>query len=819
MTMRGMLPVALLVGACGLALGQKVDDGTEEKLIATLLSDASLQQKDDACARLKLIATDRCVPALTPLLLHAELSHSARYVLEAMTTPKAGAALLLALDKSDGPVRLGIINSLGVRREARAVPSLTRLIAEDTDGAASAAATALGHIGGAAALAALEKAGAKADGALRNAVDDGILACCRRLQDAGAREEAFAALRRLHRTGPADHVRTAAFGGMILASGASGVDLAVAAIRDGADPDRLAALQKVSQLQAPNATTAFAGLLRELPWECQIALLGGLAQRGDLSATPAVAALLKSDRETVRDAAVSALALIGSSDHVPALVELAATTSGTTQRATRRALLQEFHGDVNRTLVELVESAPPPIKSEAARTLARRGDDGAVPALLRLAGDKRAATQTAAAEALAPLAGPPHVPALVALLAGAKDAALREQMDRTLRSVFERAPANTHTALAAPILQVMKTGDTAVRLTLLPLCSRLVDPGIRAALHQALVSSNGAEVEAAKHALCGSRDVALLPDVLSLARANGSPDMRVRALRGAVRVATDQTNPLSDTQRFETLEAVLATSTGKQDRWLVLSGLAKLPSPRSLALVAPLIDNKDTGAEAAQAVISIAAHTATQVPEATRDALKKILASSPGDHLRRAANELLERLRATAAFVTAWQVSGPYRREGHNYAALFDTTFAPETRDAEVADWRRLPTGSDPARPWLIDILKPLGGGHQCVAYVRTGLHAKAEQPVRLEIGSDDGIKVWLNDRLIHANNTARPIQPGSDKMSAALRKGWNELMIKITQNNMGWEYCVRIVKPDGTPLDDLRVDPLIVTPRETPPF
>ena len=28
--------------------------------------------------------------------------------------------------------------------------------------------------------------------------------------------------------------------------------------------------------------------------------------------------------------------------------------------------------------------------------------------------------------------------------------------------------------------------------------------------------------------------------------------------------------------------------------------------------------------------------------------------------------------------------------------------------------------------------------------------------------------------------------------------QGWNTLLLKITQNNQGWEFCARVAQPDG---------------------
>jgi hypothetical protein len=37
------------------------------------------------------------------------------------------------------------------------------------------------------------------------------------------------------------------------------------------------------------------------------------------------------------------------------------------------------------------------------------------------------------------------------------------------------------------------------------------------------------------------------------------------------------------------------------------------------------------------------------------------------------------------------------------------------------------------------------------------------------------------------------------------LKAGWNELLMKVTQNNLGWEFSARLTKPDGSRLDGLR--------------
>jgi hypothetical protein len=48
-------------------------------------------------------------------------------------------------------------------------------------------------------------------------------------------------------------------------------------------------------------------------------------------------------------------------------------------------------------------------------------------------------------------------------------------------------------------------------------------------------------------------------------------------------------------------------------------------------------------------------------------------------------------------------------------------------------------------------------------------------------------------------------LQPGSDEVDVTLNQGWNGLLLKVTQNVTGWEFCVRFAQPSGEPAAGLR--------------
>jgi len=97
----------------------------ETRLAAVLKTDASRAAKDFVCRKLTVIGTAASVPALAPLLADKDLSHMARYALERISDPEAAQAMRDALPKVSGALKVGVIASLGVRRDAASVSALS----------------------------------------------------------------------------------------------------------------------------------------------------------------------------------------------------------------------------------------------------------------------------------------------------------------------------------------------------------------------------------------------------------------------------------------------------------------------------------------------------------------------------------------------------------------------------------------------------------------------------------------------------------------------------------------------------------------------
>lgn len=180
-----------------------------------LKSDAPRAAKDFVCRKLMVIGTAQSVPALAALLPDNDLSHMARYALERIPAAEAAQALRDALPKLEGKLQIGVIGSLGVRRDEASIPALAGLLGAADAAVAVAAAAALGDIGTSEAA----KAMADSAAAVKPGVVDGRLAAAERLLADGKKDEALAVYKSLASSHVSKQIRLAATRGLLKAAG------------------------------------------------------------------------------------------------------------------------------------------------------------------------------------------------------------------------------------------------------------------------------------------------------------------------------------------------------------------------------------------------------------------------------------------------------------------------------------------------------------------------------------------------------------------------------------------------------------------------
>jgi HEAT repeat protein len=772
------------------------------ELASVLQSGASFDAKQFACRQLVLVAGEEQVPVLTALLQDDPLAHYALMVLSHIPGKSADEALLKALPTSKGRTRLEIIEASGARNIAAAIPALTEGLQSTDSDSAEAASNALTKMTDPLAMQALQNAYARSTGERQTILGHALLAAALHAQDRRDREAAEAVYEQIDRTSQHPSLRAAALRGLAQTRGEKALPLIFAALSEDGTLRQATAARLARDLRGTPATRRLAEYLPKVTGRAQILLLEALADRGDPAASPAISEIVRSAQGESKIAALRALGAVGDASVIDTL--LAASSSGQPlEREAARTSLVGLRGDeIDRRLIARAESGAAPLQVEAIRALGERRAVGAVPLLVSKARSPEQTVSTAALRVLRDMGQSGDLPVLLDILL-ATPAGERDTVIETVSAVARRGDGEAQLTgvLIGRLPSVTKPQDRGDLLTIL---GQIGGPNALAVVRKAQEDANPEVKTTALRILSEWPTDEPMADLLKAVQSSPDATQRTLALRGYIQMIgmNEQRTPDQALTLYRDA-AALARNAG--ERRLVLGGLATLKSLPALELASKFLTDNDVKEEAELAVVEIGRGTAGAYREKTRAALEPIAASSANENTKGRARDVLALIGKLGEFVTTWEVSPAYRREGVEYNRLFDMPFPPEEpgKEKEVA-WRVMPAGTNPDQPWLLDLLGLLGGD-QRVAYLRTTVVTEDPRDLILELGSDDGIKVWLNGNLVHANNTARAVAPGQEKVKVHLERGANTVLLKVTQNNQGWGAVARFTNPEGSAAQGLR--------------
>lgn len=574
---------------------------TVGELIATLKSDAPQKDKADACRELAQVGTREAVPVLAALLADEKLAHMARYALEPIPDPAVDEALRAALGRLKGRRLVGVICSIGARRDNKALPLLAKLLRDADPDVAQAAARALGRLGTTAAATALQNALADATAANQLALSEGLFRCAASLSAQGRRAEVVAIYDRLRCLPGPQQVRGGALCAAILARQKDGLPLAAEHLRS---PDYVlfaAAIRAAQQLRDPGATSVLTDALGQVPDDRQIPMILALGKRRDPAALPALMAKAKASATPVRLAAIRSLAELGQAKALPALLESLDDTERDVAQAGQESLAALPGREVDAAVMAMFADADAQRRLTALTLIGRRRMTSARAALLKAAGEPDPQIRSAALQRLGELGGPAELPALLEMLRGkqSQDFGAVEAAISGVLSRLER-PEPYADKLTALLAQASPARKGAV----LRILGSIGGASALQTVHAALGDPN-AEVQAvAIRTLIAWKTPDIAPELLSVARSADNASHKTLALRAYLGWAGRADLPADQRLAMCRQAAQLAQRTEEQRQ--LLSALGNVDSPEALALITPYLSASATKNEAAVAAVSAA---------------------------------------------------------------------------------------------------------------------------------------------------------------------------------------------------------------------
>lgn len=161
----------------------------------------------------------------------------------------------------------------------------------------------------------------------------------------------------------------------------------------------------------------------------------------------------------------------------------------------------------------------------------------------------------------------------------------------------------------------------------------------------------------------------------------------------------------------------------------------------------------------------------------------------------------------TGKFMRTWLVAGPFSitTDGSPNSALQENAFKTDIISAVNV------TAGNPAPPvllkekefkWqivslhndIVDLDSFFKRKDFVYAYALAEITAAGPTSAVLALGSDDGIKVWHNGKLVHDNWIPRGVVKDNDIVPLKLVKGSNQILLKVQDMQGGWGFAARLL-------------------------
>lgn len=143
-----------------------------------------------------------------------------------------------------------------------------------------------------------------------------------------------------------------------------------------------------------------------------------------------------------------------------------------------------------------------------------------------------------------------------------------------------------------------------------------------------------------------------------------------------------------------------------------------------------------------------------------------------------------------SGWTKTWHIIGPFDNTG---GKGFDAVYPPEeeidleaTYEGKGGDvhWKKARF-----RDGIVYSLNRFGQSDECVCYLHRQIESSKATSVRVSLGSDDGIVVWLNGEKLLARDISRGAAADQDFVTLNLKEGLNDLLLKVTNIDGTWQF------------------------------
>jgi HEAT repeat protein len=584
------------------------------------------------------------------LLGDEQLSHNARYALQTNPDPAVDEALRDALGKVKGRPLVGVIHTVGYRRDAKAVGTLAGLLRDSNTMVAGAAARALGSIGDAGAAEALQQALPSAAKECRLDFYEGTLRCAELLAREGKKPAAIAIYDRLYKSDAPHQVRGGALRAAILTRQAAARQKLLQEQLGNEDYILFsAAVQASHQMRSAKVTSILTAAMKSLSADRRILVIASLGVRGEKSAAPALIETAKSGESRVRIAAIQAAIELGDASAVPVLVQLLDDGDREVATAAQEGLATFPGREADDVVTQMFAGDNADKQRLAMDLMGRRRMTGAVGVLAKAARGGDAGARADAIRMIGDLGGSDQLPMMLDLLAGVKEPQELAAVEQAMTAICLKAADSK--SQADQLIGQLEKVQPAPKAAIVRVLGAVGGPNALQAVCACAKSDNADVRAAATRALGTWKTVDAAPSLLAMAKEAGNPAEKTLFLRGYLGLAARGDVPVED--RVAMCRQAGGLIVRDDEKRLLLGTLGNITSPEAVELIAPYLDDAGVRQEAALATVAVAEKLLRgrgEAPFAGKliPTLEKVTQAATDENLAKRAKTVLQQARNKA---------------------------------------------------------------------------------------------------------------------------------------------------------------------------
>lgn len=573
---------------------------SEAELIP-ILSSESQAERAMACKRLAIYGTKAAVPDLAKLLGDEKLSSWARIALEAIPGKESDNALRSASRTLEGKLLIGVINSIGFRRDADAVEILVSRLKDKNADVACAAAVALGKIGNTPASDALRKSMAGAPEKVKAAIAEGCVLCADRFAAEGADALAIKIFDEVRSADVPKQRVVEATRGAILARKQGGIPLLLEQLRSGDKKLFQVGLRTAREIPGREVGVALVAELEKATPQRAALIVQALADLKGGVDLPTIIKVASVGPKEVRLAAIGAIGRIGDATCVTPLLNIALEHDNDLLQSAQSALVDIADEGVSQEIITRLPKASGEMQEMLIKVVGLRRIE-ATADLVKALDSADQKVRLAALDSLGRTVPQNQMGILIEQVVApkhAEDAAVAQQ---SLKTAAVRMPDRE--ACAGELAAAVAKSSVEVKSALLEICAAVGGTKALQTVALAAKDADPALKDVSSRLLGDWMTIDAAPVLLDLAKNGPADKFQVRAMRGYIRIARQFV--LAEPERVDMAAKAWEAARQPAEQKLVVDVLKRYPSLGTLKIALQAVNTPEVKDEATQAAQAIA---------------------------------------------------------------------------------------------------------------------------------------------------------------------------------------------------------------------